>query len=89
MYAIATGTGQRPRERISSLSVRPSTYSMTMKYEPFDLAAVEDRDDVRMREPRGVRRLAPEALDELLVVHVPRVQHLDATRRPSSWSSAR
>ena len=30
VYAIATGTGQRPRERISSFSVRPSTYSMTM-----------------------------------------------------------
>ena len=42
-----------------------------------ELAAVEDRDDIRVREPRGMRRLAPEALDELLVVRVPRVQHLD------------
>ncbi len=42
-----------------------------------ELASVEDRDDVRVREARGVRRLAPEALDELLVVRVPRVQHLD------------
>ena len=34
MYAIATGTGHGPRPRISSFSVLPSTYSMTMKYEP-------------------------------------------------------
>ena len=46
------------------------------------LAAVEDRDDVRVREPRRVRRLAPEALDELVVVRVARVQHLD--RDPSA-----
>ena len=42
-----------------------------------ELAAVEDRDDVRMREAGGVRRFAPEALDELLVVDVAAVQHLD------------
>jgi hypothetical protein len=30
-----------------------------------------------VREPGGVRRLAAEALDELLVVRVPAVQHLD------------
>ena len=36
------------------------------------LAPVEDRDDVRVREPCGVRRLAAEALDELLVVRVAR-----------------
>ena len=38
--------------------------------------AVVDRDDVRVREPGGVRRLAPEALDELLVVRVPLVEDL-------------
>ena len=41
------------------------------------LAAVEDRDDVRMRETGGVRRLPPEALDELRVVRVAVVEHLD------------
>ena len=39
-------------------------------------AAVVDRDDVRVREPGGVRRLAAEALDELLVVRVPLVEDL-------------
>ena len=34
-YEIATGTGQGPRATSSSFSVRPSTYSMTMKYEPL------------------------------------------------------
>ena len=42
-----------------------------------ELAAVEDRDDVRVGEAGGVRRLSTEALDELLVVRVPAVQHLD------------
>ena len=41
------------------------------------LPAVEDRDDVRVREPGRVLRLAAEALDELLVVRVPVVQDLD------------
>ena len=40
------------------------------------LAAIEDRDDVRMRQAGGVGRLATEALDELLVVRVAPVQHL-------------
>src|SRR5436190_39428 len=43
----------------------------------IDLAAVVDRDDVRVREARGVLRLAPEALDELLVGGVPLVEDLD------------
>ena len=46
------------------------------------LAAVEDRDDVRVREAGRVGRLSAEALDELLVVRVPRVEHLD--RDPAS-----
>ena len=41
------------------------------------LAAVVDRDDVRVREAGGVLRLAPEALDELLVARVPVVEDLD------------
>ena len=41
------------------------------------LAAVVDRDDVRVREAGRVRRLAAEALDELLVVRVPVVEDLD------------
>ena len=41
------------------------------------LAAVVDRDDVRVREPGCVLRLAPEALDELLVVRVAVVEDLD------------
>ena len=41
------------------------------------LAAVVDRDDVRVREPGGVLRLAAEALDELLVAGVPVVEDLD------------
>ena len=40
------------------------------------LAAVEDRDDVRMVEPGGALRLAAEPLDELLVGGVPVVQQL-------------
>ena len=40
------------------------------------LPAVVDRDDVRMGEPGGVRRLAAEALDELVVVRVALVQDL-------------
>jgi hypothetical protein len=41
------------------------------------LAAVVDRDDVLVREPGRVRRLAPEPLDELLVARVALVQDLD------------
>ena len=41
------------------------------------LAAVVDRDDVRMRERGRVLRLAAEALDELLVVRVAVVEDLD------------
>jgi hypothetical protein len=41
------------------------------------LAAVVDRDDVRMGETGGVRRLAAKALDELDVVRVALVEHLD------------
>src|SRR5207247_7055921 len=40
------------------------------------LAAVEDRDDVRMVEPGRALRLAAEALDELVVVCVSLVQQL-------------
>ncbi len=40
------------------------------------LAAVVDRDDVRMRQPGRVLRLAAEALDELLVLRVAVVEHL-------------
>ena len=40
------------------------------------LAAVEDRDDVRVVEARRALRLAAEALDELLVGGVPLVQQL-------------
>ena len=41
------------------------------------LAAVVDRDDVRVGEAGGVPRLAAEALDELLVARVPVVEDLD------------
>ena len=41
------------------------------------LAAVVDGDDVRMREPGGRLRLAPEALDEEVVLRVALVQDLD------------
>src|SRR4029079_18989207 len=41
------------------------------------LAAVEDRDDVRMRETGRMRRLAPEPLYELRVVRVAVVEDLD------------
>src|SRR5438034_5358527 len=46
------------------------------------LAAVVDRDDVRVREARCVLRLAPEALDELLVPGVAVVQDLDRDAPP-------
>ena len=77
MYAIATGTGQRPA-RADELLERPSLDVLhDDEVRAVGLAAVEDRDDVRMREPGRVRRLAAEALDELLVVRVARVEHLD------------
>ena len=41
------------------------------------LAAVVDRDDVRVRQAGGVLRLAAEALDELLVARVTVVEDLD------------
>ncbi len=41
------------------------------------LAPVVDGDDVRVGEPRRMGRLAAEALDELHVVRVPLVEHLD------------
>ena len=41
------------------------------------VAAVVDRDDVRMREPGGVLGLAPEPLHELLVAGVAVVEDLD------------
>ena len=44
---------------------------------PLRLAAVVDRDDVRLREPGRVLRLAAEALDELLVGGVAVVEDLD------------
>ena len=44
------------------------------------LAAVEDRDDVRVVQAGGVLRLAPEALDELLVARVPVVRAASARR---------
>ena len=44
---------------------------------PLGLAAVVDGDDVRVREPRSVLRLAPEALDERVVGGVPVVEDLD------------
>ena len=46
------------------------------------LAAVVDRDDVRVRERRSRLRLAPEALDEELVVRVAVVQDLDRHAPP-------
>ena len=44
---------------------------------PVVLAAVDDGDDVRVRELRDRAGLAPEALDVLLVVAVLRVQDLE------------
>ena len=44
---------------------------------PLGLAAVVDRDDVRVREARGVLRLVPEARDELVVAGVAVVEDLD------------
>src|ERR1041385_6112741 len=41
------------------------------------LAPVVDRDDAGMRQRRRVLRLAPEALDKLLVVRVAVVEDLD------------
>ncbi len=44
---------------------------------PLGLAAIVDRDDVRVGERRSRLRLAPKALDEELVVRVAVVQDLD------------
>src|SRR4029079_2428738 len=46
------------------------------------VAAVVDRDDVRVGEPGGVLRLAAEALDELVVGRVPVVEDLDRDPAP-------
>ena len=46
------------------------------------LAAVVDRDDVRMVESRSVLRLAAETLDELVVVRVAAVEDLDRDPTP-------
>ena len=76
---VGNRDGNRARAaRADQLLQRPSLDVLhDDEVRAIGLAAVEDRDDVRMREPRGVRRLAAEALDELLVVRVAPVQHLD------------
>ena len=77
MYAIATGIGHGPR-RADELLERPALDVLhDDEVRAVGLAAVEDRDDVRMRQPGGVRRFAAEALDELLVVRVALVEDLD------------
>ena len=48
----------------------------------LSLAAVVDGDDVRVGEPRGRLRLAPEALDEEIVLCVALVQDLDRDPAP-------
>src|SRR6476646_3405365 len=46
------------------------------------LAAVVDRDDVRVGEPGGVLRLAPKPLDERVVCRVAVVEDLDRDPAP-------
>ena len=67
---------------MSSFSVRPFDVLHDDEVRAVGLSAVVDRDDVRMREPGGVRGLAPEALDELIVVRVPLVEDLDGHAPP-------
>ena len=78
-----TRVGDRDRDR-----ARAARADQLLESAPLDvlhddevravgLAPVEDRDDVRVREPRCMCRLAAEALDELVVVRVAPVQHLD------------
>jgi hypothetical protein len=75
--------GKRGRDR-----ERPTRHDQLLEAAPLDdlhrdvvgafrLAAVVHRDDVRMRERRGRLGLAPEALDEEIVVRVTLVQNLD------------
>ena len=78
--AMCTGAG--PRAAIELLQVPALQVLHRDVVGALGLAAVEDRDDVRVREPGGVLRLAAEALDELLVVRVPLVEDLDRDAPP-------
>ena len=75
---------------ITSRSVWPATYSITMKEVSLLLAPVVDRDDVRVVQARGGLRLAPEALDERGVARRARREStFTATGRSSRRSCAR
>ncbi len=64
--ALVSGSGAS--SEITSASVGPSTYSITMKYVTLMLARVVDRHDVRVVEAGRRPRLALEAGDEIVVV---------------------
>ena len=51
-----------------SFNSRPSTSSIAMNHDAGVLAAVVDRDDVRMTEPAGRLRLAAKARDHVVGV---------------------
>ena len=73
----ATLTGAGPRPTIELLQRAPVEVLHRDVVRVLRLAAVVDRDDVRMVQRGGVLRLAPEPLDELLVVRVAVVEDLD------------
>ena len=69
-YSTATLTGAAPRPTIELLERAPVEVLHRDVVRVLGLAAVVDRDDVRMVQRGGVLRLAPEPLDELVVVRV-------------------
>ena len=74
--SAASAGSSGPCSRTSCFSVRPATYSIAMYGRAVGLAAVVDRDDVLVLQPRRRRGLAAEALDELLVAGEAVVQEL-------------
>ena len=75
---LAGGSG--PFAWMRSRRLRPSTYSMTMKYVPSLLAPVVDGDDVGVVQVGGGLGLAPEPLDEARVAGELGEEHLDRHR---------
>ena len=76
----AAATGDGSRRSISRFRSHPSTYSKTMTVCSV-LAAVDDRDDVRMRERHARSCLAAEALDVVVVAGELQVEDLQRDPR--------
>ena len=78
--ASASAIGRRPSSEMRSCRSRPSHELADDERPPVGLAAVDDRDDARVREQRQRARLALEALDRIGVLQPTGVQQLDRNR---------